>query len=638
MSRQFYTLAEIAAAKAPDLPGSMTSLKRLAEREGWRSREGLCRKVPGQTKPVFEYHVSLLPPVAQARLSLIHSAPANDDADVESDRRKALWERFEGLSRTQKDVCHQRLAAIETAEELERGGMSRTAAAFRACDRHGVRKSAFFDWRKRLAGVDREDWLAALAPGNKGGSEFAECHADAWTALKSDFLRPERPTFSSCYRRVRKAAKTEGWSPIPSERALRRRLDAEVPKSVQVLAREGRDAAKMLYPAQRRVRTHLHAMQAVNMDGHKLDVFVRMADGKIQRVHLVVLQDLHSGKIVAWRLAASENKVAVRLVIGDMVERHGIPDDIVLDNGRAFASKWISGGAPNRYRFKVRDEEPLGLITALGIKLHWTTPYAGQSKPIERAFRDLADEIAKHPFCAGAYTGNKPDAKPENYGSKAVPFDAFKAHVARQIAEHNARPGRTASACVGRSFDDTFAASLAEPSTLVKWPSPAQRALWLLAAEQIRAKKGSGEIHLFGNRYWAQRAQRPRRPAGHRALRSGRPDARSQGLRRRRPSDLRRASHRRHRLLRCRCRARARPQAGRPDEGGQRPEAAPGRAVARRAGRALRRRAARPRRRTGGRRRRRSSVSPPAASRSRHRLRKSHGMNRHRRTSRKGSG
>ena len=504
MSKQFFTLAEIAAAKAPDLPASMSSLKRLAERGAWRDREGLCRRVAGQTKPVFEYHVSLLPPIAQARLSLIHSAPANDDTDVERDRKKVLWERFEGLSKAQKEVCGQRLAAIETAEELQRGGMSRTAAAFRACEQHGVKKSAFFDWRKRLASVDREDWLAALAPGKKGVSEFAECHADAWSALKSDYLRPERPTFSSCYRRVKKAAKAEGWSPIPSERALRRRLDAEVPKSVQTLARKGRDAAKTLYPAQRRVRKHLHAMQAVNMDGHRLDVFIAMPDGKIQRVHLIVLQDLHSGKFVGWRLAASENKVAVRLVIGDMVERHGIPDDIVLDNGRAFASKWISGGAPNRYRFKVREEEPLGLITALGINLHWTTPYAGQSKPIERAFRDLADDIAKHPFCAGAYTGNRPDAKPENYGSKAVPFEAFKAHVDRQIAEHNARPGRTASACAGRSFDETFEASLAEPSTLVKWPSPSQRALWLLAAEQIRARKGSGEIHLFGNRYWAE--------------------------------------------------------------------------------------------------------------------------------------
>ena len=56
---------------------------------------------------------------------------------------------------------------------------------------------------------------------------------------------------------------------------------------------------------------------------------------KPSRAHLIALQDLYSGKIVAWRLAQSENKDAVRLAIGDMVTRHGIPETIVLDNGRA---------------------------------------------------------------------------------------------------------------------------------------------------------------------------------------------------------------------------------------------------------------------------------------------------------------
>ncbi|MFC5037236.1 transposase domain-containing protein [Tianweitania sediminis] len=249
-------------------------------------------------------------------------------------------------------------------------------------------------------------------------------------------------------------------------------------------------------------------MQAVNMDGHKFDVFVRLDDGHVTRLFLLGIQDLYSGKLLAWRLTDSENKETVRLVIGDMVERFGIPDRITLDNGRAFASKWISGGSPNRYRFKVREEDPQGLLTALGVELRWTQPYSGQSKPIERAWRDLADDISRHPVCAGAFTGNRPDAKPENYASHAVPLDVFKAHVDRQIAEHNARTGRTSKVCAGRSFDETFQASMADPATIVRWPSNAQRALWLLAAERIRAQKGSGEIHLFGNRYWCRELNR----------------------------------------------------------------------------------------------------------------------------------
>ncbi|MEP4560848.1 MAG: transposase, partial [Nitratireductor sp.] len=256
-----------------------------------------------------------------------------------------------------------------------------------------------------------------------------------------------------------------------------------------------------LFPAQRRTRAFLQAMQAVNMDGHKIDVFVSVPwSQKPVRMYLVAIQDLFSGKMLSWRLADAETWETVRLVIGDMVELFGIPEMIFLDNGRAFASHWISGQARKRFRFKVKEEDPRGLLTTLGVETIFTTPYSGQSKPIERAFRDLADMIAKHPFCAGAYTGNKPDAKPENYGTRAIPLDAFREHVAEQIADHNAQEGRSAANCAGRSFDATFAAGM--KTAIVTQPTTAQRSLWLLAAEAVRSQKGSGEIHYQGNRYW----------------------------------------------------------------------------------------------------------------------------------------
>jgi len=492
--KDHFTIAELHAARCPGLPGSLRGLYVRAEQ--WRA-EGHARRVRGG----WEYPIEVLPPAAQVRLSVLH-APANDDRDGDAERSKALWARFEALPAERKAECARRLAVLDAAEVGRAAGLSEVAAVARAAREHGVAARTVHRWRKAIAGLDRADWLPALAPAYRGKNERATCHRQAWEALKSDYLRPEAPTFSSCYRRVKRAAAEHGWTPLPGERALRRRFEAEVPEAVRTLAREGRDTAKALYPAQRRTRDHLHAMQAVNMDGHKLDVFVRFPDGRIGRAHLIALQDLHSGKLVGWRLAESENKVSVRLAIGDMVERFGIPDAIYLDNGRAFASKWITGGAPNRFRFKVRDEDPRGLLTALGIEVHWTTPYSGQSKPIERAFRDLADAIARHPACAGAYTGNKPDAKPENYGSKAVPFELLRALVDAEVAEHNARAGRTGGVANGRSFDEVFAASMADTGTVVRWPTSAQRSLWLLAAERIRTRRGSGEIHLFGNRYW----------------------------------------------------------------------------------------------------------------------------------------
>jgi len=500
--KEWLTPREIAELSTGELPGTERNINQLAKREGWRNRANQARKSASRGGG-WEYHVSLLPGSMQARLMVTHMAPANENTDAVESARSVLWERFEGLSSDHKQTARTRLDIVEHFETLRRGGLGKTAAVRLAAKRNDISAATLQGWLAKISNVERADRLAALAPDYKGATDRAECDPRAYAALKSDYLRPERPSFSACYRRMKAGAAQHGWKPIPSERALRRHLDADVPKATQVLARNGRDKAKTLYPAQKRTRGHLHAMQAVNIDGHKLDLFVRWP-GREQpvRVYMIALQDLYSGKFLAWRLSESENKETTRLVIGDMVERYGIPDMLYSDNGRAFASKWITGGIANRYRFKVREEEPQGLLTTLGVEVHWTTPYSGQSKPIERAFRDLADTICKHPLCSGCYTGNTPDAKPENYGSKAIELETLRDHVDACMAEHNGRPGRRAAHLHGRSFDVAFSESLADPSTVVRWPTRAQRSLWLLAGERIRASKGNGEIGLLGSRYW----------------------------------------------------------------------------------------------------------------------------------------
>ncbi|WP_174800707.1 transposase domain-containing protein [Martelella limonii] len=500
--KEWFTSAELADAKLPDMPGTRRGIEQFGERQGWRA-SGHVRKRAGRGGG-FEYHISLLPNAAQARLHVGHLEAENKRDRETATARKALWAKYEALSKAHKLACERRLKALLKVREMIEAGVTARTAFEVVSKMEGVSQRVLYYWQSLADKAPRADWLAALAPSFSSATRAAECNEEAWQFLVSDYLRPERPAFSACYRRMIKVAKREGWTPVPGERSLRRRLEAEVPRAEQVIARDGKEKAKALYPAQRRSRAGLHAMQVVNMDGHKVDVFISVPWAKEPtRMYLIAIQDVYSGKIVAWRLSEAETWTAVRLVIGDMVEQFGIPDDMVLDNGRAFASKWISGQTPTRFRNKVREEDPRGLVTTLGINLHWSLPYSGQSKPIERAWRDLAEAIGKHPFCSGAYTGNKPDAKPENYRERAIPLDQFKAHVAAQIAEHNAQTGRRAETCRGRSFDETFEESLASPTSIVRWPTTAQRSLWLLASEGIKAAKGNGMIHFQKNRYWS---------------------------------------------------------------------------------------------------------------------------------------
>jgi len=273
-----------------------------------------------------------------------------------------------------------------------------------------------------------------------------------------------------------------------------------IPVEAQVLCRDGAEELDNLYPAQRRSKLHLATMAACDVDGHRWDDWVRWPNGDVQRPCMVAIRDVFSGKFLAWRIDKSENREAFRLAFGDVVENWGIPEAMYMDNGRAFASKWMTGGVTTRFRFKIKEDDPTGVLKTMGVAVHWTTPYSGQSKPIERAFRDFFDNIAKHPAFAGAWTGNSPENKPENYGSKAVDLDVFLEIVTSEINEHNARPGRRTETCDGRSFDETFAESYAVST--VRRASATQRRLWLMAAEGVTASRKNGEISLMGNRYW----------------------------------------------------------------------------------------------------------------------------------------
>ena len=499
LAQEWFSAAQLAAQALPGLPTTERGVQMTARIKNWTDPEqegNWWRRRPGRGGGI-EFHYAVLWPPAQAALMLRLKVAENTRPVGARDER---WEWFERQTEKKQARARDRLMALDMAMTLRKHGVGNVHAFVQAAHTSGVALASLYNWERRVLGVDRADWLPFLADGWAGGMQRTECSDGAWEMLRSDFLRPERPSFEACWRRLEGAAKQRGWM-LPSKRTLARRI-AEIPHSVQVLAREGTEALKRMYPAQERTRAHFAAMEAVNADGHKWDVFVRWPDGEIVRPMMLAFQDLYSGKILSWRIDKSENKEATRLAFGDMVEQYGIPDRCWLDNGRQFASKWITGGIPNRFRFKVRGDEPLGLLTQLGVQVHWTTPYSGQSKPIERAFRDFAGDTARHPAFAGAWVGNNPLAKPENYGSDAVPLDLFLRTIGEAIIEHNARPGRRTAVCNGRSFDEAFSESYA--SALVRKASPTQQRLWLLMAESVRCASRDGSIELEGNRFWAR--------------------------------------------------------------------------------------------------------------------------------------
>lgn len=513
----WFTAAELAALRLPGLSTAKRKINELAQAERWAIRTDraglpLARRRQGRGGGT-EYHVAVLPPQASAALhrrglsGAIEASPApvtggaaNDEA---VDPRKAqLWNWFDQQGAPAKAEAAARLAVIQEVEALEAGGLTRSAAVVMAAGRADRSPSSVWSLLALVAGVEASDRLPVLAPQRKGGGREADVDPGAWRFLTSDYLRPEKPTFASCYWRcVREYAAPRGLD-LPHQKTLLRKLEREIPAAVITLKREGVEALIARTPTQQRSVADLHAMELVNIDGHRWDVFVKWPDGRVARPVMVAIQDVFSRKILAWRIGETESQVLTRLAFADLFRTFGIPKGCLLDNGRAFASKMITGGAKTRFRFSVKDEDPNGLLTELGVRTHWAKPYSGRSKPIERAFRDLCDTVAKHPAFAGAYTGNRPDAKPENYGDRAVDLETFRRVVDLGIARHNARPGRNTEACRGRaSFDEAFQASYA--AAPIGRATDAQMRMALLGSRVVSTDRRTGSVASLGNVWWS---------------------------------------------------------------------------------------------------------------------------------------
>jgi putative transposase len=493
MTEPSFTASELAAMRLPGLPTFANKVRVRAAREGWAFVE---RRTNGGI--VRCYLLSALPTFAQVVISerergVVEPSIGELAADVDS------------VPDSHRDIARERVRVVGRVEELVADGKGVLDAIATACEGTPHAPRTVRRWCETCRGRARAEWFGLLVPRwstAAAAPKLADVHPAAFAFFRDDYLRASKPSYRACYRRTLATAEANGWTPIPSYSAMVRRFERDVPASTRILRREGRDALERVYPAQERTRDHLGALEAVTADGHKFDVLVRWPGiAEPVRVMMVAYQDLYSGKILSWRVGRSESFELARLALADLVTTYGIPEHVYLDNGRAWASKKMTGGAPTRHRFAIKEEDPEGIMLGLGVRVHWTTPYHGQSKPIERAFGDLCENVAKHPAFEGAYTGRNTVEKPANYGSRAVELADFLRVLTAQIREHNARGHREAKACAGRSFDETFAESYA--ARPITKPSEAQARLLLLAAEGVTVRHGTASLFLAGNRYWS---------------------------------------------------------------------------------------------------------------------------------------
>lgn len=419
-----------------------------------------------------------------------------------------LSARWAGATAAQRERAQGRLAAVTEAEELFlAGGVSRGDADAAAARVHGVSRRQLQRWRNKASGLEGVDRLAALLDAPRAGRKRkgwrAPGQSELWRLWCTDYLRAEAPSAAAVHRRLAAIAGRKGWE-LPSLKAFQARTAAELSRPELVRARAGALPAMNLMPHQERTVRDLGPLAVLNGDGRRLDVLAEWPDGHVGRPCVWIWQDVWSRCVLAYRLGRTETGDLVRLTLHDALSEHGVPEAVLVDQTLAASSKWMTGGQSARKRWRSSAEEFPGVLRQLGIEYIATRVDRdaagrgrGRSKPVERAFKDLASSVEGHPALAGAVTGRSTTDRPETHRMRAAELETVERLLAEAIREHNERPGRRTEIADGRSFREAYEAGV-EAAAITRLTA-AQAGLLLLAAEDALVR-GDATIRLRAGR------------------------------------------------------------------------------------------------------------------------------------------
>lgn len=145
---------------------------------------------------------------------------------AELEEKRAYYRSLPPVHRDRADARAEALAQIEAL--VDSG--ERIGAAVKAVSAEtGLSTRSLWAYRRTVYMVPRDDRGAALAPlWSRPKGPRVECHPEALRMFLDLASRPSRIT--DCYRRMTEEAARRGWSPIPSERTLRRVAAQVVPR------------------------------------------------------------------------------------------------------------------------------------------------------------------------------------------------------------------------------------------------------------------------------------------------------------------------------------------------------------------------------------------------------------------------
>ncbi len=245
-----------------------------------------------------------------------------------------------------------------------------------------------------------------------------------------DYLTMRKASARSCWKNVLGAARRLNpqlnAKEFPSHTAFLNILKKEIPKSVIDYKRLGPTKWRQKYGYNiDRNYDDLLCGEAWVSDHVQSDLAVETPDGKIHFLWITVWIDVKSQKWLGWDIHVeppTSDHIFASFFAAAAV--HGIPSDVIIDNGKDYRCKSLTGGR-QIYKLNVDETECISLFGAngLNITVHFAWPYSPQSKICEQTFRKVNYSFSRH---HPGYRGINSSQKPESLKEELSTGDIFK--------------------------------------------------------------------------------------------------------------------------------------------------------------------------------------------------------------------
>jgi len=333
---------------------------------------------------------------------------------------------------------------------------------------------------------------------------FRSWPEEAQAYLFQKYCNINQPTASWCIGQLKTEAKKRRWN-LPSVVTMRRYIQ-RIPQETRDYYRKGKRYWQEHYvPSVLRDYEEMDPGELYVADHAQINVAVKHPSGRILFPWLTAWKDMRSRKILGWVLADIPSSNTINLSLKYSIERYGAPEHVVLDNGRDFSAKHFTGGQTKRFRFKVQEDELIGIYKLLSIDPHFCIPANAQAKNIERWFWTQEQNFQKaFPTYRGNNIMNRPEGMDRRIAQSAkgkanyvLEWDDFMGCLDNYIKNYNqdhqhqghGMDGRTPNQ-VWNEYFQTHAQRRVSPNSLR-----------LLMMKSKRVKVGRFGINAFGERY-----------------------------------------------------------------------------------------------------------------------------------------